>query len=95
MKILTNLLKFYYRFIASPVAYAKHIGVNVGEHCFISTRNWSTEPYLITIGDNVQITAGVWFFTHGGGMWLVKNIRNLMYLVKLKLKIGFTSVLVR
>ena len=67
MKILTNLLKFYYRFIASPVAYAKHIGVNVGEHCFISTRNWSTEPYLITIGDNVQITAGVWFFTHGGG----------------------------
>lgn len=27
---------------------------------------WSSEPYLIEIGDNCQITAGVKFFTHGG-----------------------------
>ena len=33
---------------------------------FIASRFWSTEPYLITIGNNCQITAGVKMFTHGG-----------------------------
>ena len=27
---------------------------------------WSSEPYLITIGNHCQITSGVKFFTHGG-----------------------------
>lgn len=49
-----------------PEKYARHIGVNIGENCLISTRNFGTEPYLITIGDNVQITRGVHIFTHGG-----------------------------
>jgi acetyltransferase-like isoleucine patch superfamily enzyme len=47
--------------------YARHIGVNIGKHCLISTRNWSSEPYLITIGNNVQLTNGVSIHTHGGG----------------------------
>lgn len=58
---------FYWKHIASPVKYARHIGVTIGENCLIATRNWSTEPYLITIGNNVQITRGVSIYTHGGG----------------------------
>lgn len=65
---MIGYLKFlYWRFIASPEKYARHIGVKIGKNSFISTRFWSSEPYLITIGDNVQITDGVRFFTHGGG----------------------------
>lgn len=51
----------------SPETYAKHIGVKIGNNCLIATRNWSSEPYLITIGNNVQITNGVSIHTHGGG----------------------------
>lgn len=59
-----------------PEKYARHIGVNIGENCFISTRNFGTEPYLITIGDNVQITRGVHIFTHGGGNSVRKHIKD-------------------
>lgn len=62
-----RLKDFYWRFMVSPKIYAKHIGVNIGENCFIATRNWSSEPYLITIGNNCQITKNVYIHTHGGG----------------------------
>lgn len=64
----------YWRFVASPEKYARHIGVKIGKNSFISTRFWSSEPYLITIGDNVQITDGVRFFTHGGGKRCTREI---------------------
>lgn len=65
--MIKKILYLYWRYIASPEAYARHIGVNIGKSCFISTREWSTEPYLITIGNHVQITRGVSIHTHGGG----------------------------
>lgn len=69
-----GILKHYFEAIRnrmmSPESYARHIGVTIGKNCLIHTRNWPTEPYLITIGDNVQITHGVSIHTHGGGQVL-------------------------
>lgn len=70
MKLLVNL---YWRYIASPEAYARYLGVKIGNNCLIATRFWSSEPYLIEIGSNCQITSGVRFHTHGGG----NPVRNL------------------
>lgn len=50
----------------SPDKYARHIGVKIGKNNFIATKNFGTEPYLITIGNNCQITDNVYFHTHGG-----------------------------
>lgn len=61
---LINRLK---KFIMSPERYAKSIGVKLGRNCFIATKYFGSEPYLISIGNNVQITADVRFHTHGGG----------------------------
>ncbi len=63
MKFLSNL---YWR-LQSPLKQARHLGVNIGNGCLIATRRWSSEPYLISIGNNVQVTEDVWFHTHGGG----------------------------
>lgn len=63
MKIIAKL---YWR-LKSAQKQARHLGVTIGENCLIATRRWSSEPYLITIGNNVQITEDVWFHTHGGG----------------------------
>lgn len=41
-------------------------GVKMGTENMISSRFWSSEPYLITIGSHCQITAGVHIQTHGG-----------------------------
>lgn len=41
-------------------------GVKIGNGNLFGSKFWSTEPYLITIGNNCQITNGVKIFTHGG-----------------------------
>lgn len=67
MSVFFNLIsRVYWRYFKAPIAYARHIGVKIGKNCLIDTRNWSSEPYLITIGNNVQVTRGVSIHTHGG-----------------------------
>lgn len=54
--------------------YRKH-GVRIGKGCSIAYNvEFGSEPYLISIGDNVRITAGVVFVTHDGGMWVIRNL---------------------
>lgn len=73
MKLISLLKKFYWHILASPEKEARHLGVKIGEKCLISTRYWSSEPYLISIGNNVQITDCVSFHTHGGGNCIRKE----------------------
>ncbi len=57
------------RYRGHPVEYARHLGVKIGSDCFIyaDVRScFSTEPFLITIGDHVLIATGVRLFTHDG-----------------------------
>lgn len=72
--MLRKLINIYWNYIASPEAYLKHFGAKVGKHCLISSKNFGTEPYLITIGDNVQITHGVSIHCHGGGNIMRREI---------------------
>lgn len=65
-RIIPSLKRFYWDYFATAEEYARHIGVTIGNNNFINTRNWSSEPFLITIGDNCQITQDVYFHTHGG-----------------------------
>ena len=60
----------------SPDKYARHIGVKIGKNNFIATKNFGTEPYLITIGNNCQITDNVYFHTHGGAHVARKTYPN-------------------
>lgn len=66
LKKLVNCIQAFYWSFRDDETYAKHIGVKIGKNCFIATRKWSTEPYLISIGNNVQVTDNVFFHTHGG-----------------------------
>lgn len=58
---------------ASNIDYARYLGVKIGDHCLLTTRNWSTEPFLVTIGNHVQITNNVSIHTHGGGNCIRKE----------------------
>lgn len=73
MRLFKLINKFYWHVIASPEKEARHLGVKIGENCLISTRYWSSEPYLITIGNHVQVTDCVSFHTHGGGQFYKKR----------------------
>ena len=67
MNFIDRILNIYWNHIASPEKYARHIGVEIGEDCLIITKMWSSEPYLVKIGNHVQITNNVFIHTHGGG----------------------------
>lgn len=65
--MLRKLKLMYYRFFKGGVAYARYLGVKVGEQCHIASDvHFSSEPYLIEIGSYVAITQGVMIHTHGG-----------------------------
>jgi acetyltransferase-like isoleucine patch superfamily enzyme len=48
--------------------YLRRKGVKIGKNCKVHTVSFSTEPYLVEIGDNVRITRGTEFITHDGGV---------------------------
>lgn len=59
-----------------PIAFARSIGVKVGENCrFLETRlgTFGSEPYLISLGNHVTITSRVQFVTHDGGVWVFRE----------------------
>lgn len=60
----------------SAVKYAREIGVQVGERCkfvAISGGTFGSEPYLISIGNHVEISYEVNFITHDGGIWVARD----------------------
>lgn len=68
MNILKRINRFYLRRF-KPIQYAAKVGVkfNLGGLFLYGTVSWSTEPWLITLGNNVHLTDGVKFITHDGG----------------------------
>jgi len=87
MGILNQIVKRTKQYIVSqnaqkdPVGYAKSIGVNIlgGVYFYTSPINmFGSEPWMITLGDNVHITSEVKFITHDGGtLPLRKEIPDL------------------
>lgn len=59
----------------NPLKYARRIGVNFqdGSLHLYGNVNWGTEPWIITLGNNVHITEGVKFITHDGGDLIVSK----------------------
>lgn len=56
----------------APQAYARKIGVRLGSGCRLIQVSFSTEPYLITLGNRVSATA-TRFETHDGGVWVLRE----------------------
>jgi len=64
-----------------PIKYARHIGVNVGDNCRLLNIQYSTEPYLLKIGDHVSAT-NVRFETHDGGVWCFRKENPKIDIIK-------------
>lgn len=72
----------------NPEEYAKYLGVKIGKGCFISTKEFPSEGYLIEIGNYVRVAPQTAFFTHGG-IWTLRKIYNDKELEHFgKIKIG-------
>lgn len=68
------------------IKYLRKQGMKIGEQCHINTMSFSTEPYLIEIGDHVAIAAGTDFITHDGAVWCFrKELQNADIFGKIKI----------
>ncbi len=89
IKILNRLYMLYVWKFYGGVAYARKLGVSVGEGCRIYTKDFGgKEPYLVDVGNNVTITRGVRILTHDGALSLVKGPNNSRAYKYRKVKIG-------
>lgn len=72
-----NLIqRLYYKICSNDkrINFLRKQGVHIGEDCDIASNvNFGSEPYLISLGDKVRISANVLFITHDGGCWVVRN----------------------
>lgn len=85
MNFLTRKLIGYFR---GNIYLARFLGVRVGENCRIYINSWGSEPYLITLGNNVTVTHGVQFITHDGSTALVLDDLNRRYYRYKNISIG-------
>lgn len=72
LKILLNR----YKCKKNPIKYARGLGVKVGDDTIFygaKAEMFSTEPWVITIGNRCHITAGVTFVTHDAGTLSVRE----------------------
>jgi acetyltransferase-like isoleucine patch superfamily enzyme len=57
---------------SATIARLRQRGVRIGEGCVIYTDSFSTEPYLVTLGDRVGVSGGTKFMTHDGSAWMLR-----------------------
>lgn len=73
-----GLLKVIIRKIKTakdPIGYWRSKGAKIGSGCsIVSNVSFGSEPYLITIGDNVRLTENVRLITHDGGVWVARHL---------------------
>ncbi len=77
---MSSLFQFIFKKI-QPIAYARWLGMTVGRDCMLLNVDFSSEPYLITLGDHVSATA-VRFETHDEGVWVLRNKYSQLDIIK-------------
>jgi len=97
-RLISKIKSYFILYFQGGVAYAKHLGVKIGENCRIYTTYFGSEPFLITIGNNVTITSGVKFLTHDGSTWLMRDQKGRRFYyapieVKNNVFIGVNSII--
>ena len=61
----------------NPIKYWQSKGLVIGKDCEIyKSASLGSEPYLITIGDQVRIASNVSFVTHDGGAWVIRHLKD-------------------
>lgn len=77
MKIIESIyMKFIVKNPKKRALYLKNKkSVKLGQNCEVFKNvSLGSEPYLISIGDNVKITENVDFITHDGGVHVLRNL---------------------
>ena len=77
--VIRKIFRFYFlRIRRDTTAFARLLGVRVGTGGQIlgdPVAIFGTEPWLITLGNHVDVTSGVSFLNHEGGIWVARGMK--------------------
>lgn len=86
MSFIRKVFKHIYQCFSNltnkgKVRYLRKQGCSIGNNVSIlcDVDSFSTEPYLISIGNNVRITSGCTFLTHDGASIVASRLDNKPY----------------
>lgn len=65
---------------------ARYKGVKIGIDCDIKDVSFGSEPYLVTVGNRVQIAGGTKIITHGGAHVLRQKYPKMDFFGKVTIK---------
>lgn len=88
MRVLKKFFSFFYsRYLLklAPEKYLHSIGVNAKGKVHIyggQPGMFGSEPWLITLGNNVHITAGCRFINHDGGVLILRHLEPSLEITK-------------
>ena len=75
-KLKNRIIRLFFSYLLNDnVKCAKLLGVSIGNNCKILDDPgavFGSEPWLVTIGNHVEITNGVRFITHEGALWCLR-----------------------
>lgn len=80
--LFSKIFNIYIRYFWSDTKIARHKGVKIGKGSIVTGVSFGSEPYLISIGENVRITDGTKIFTHGGARVLRNKYPDLDFFGK-------------
>jgi len=69
-RIINRIYRFYAKMSGSEakIKYFRKQGMKIGDNCRFEIMSFSTEPYLVEIGNRVGIAIGTLFITHDAGI---------------------------
>jgi len=75
MSVLRQIYVFLLRRASNKakIKYLRKQGMKIGEGCRLDTMSFSSEPYLIEIGNHVAVAAGTQIITHDGAIWCFRD----------------------
>lgn len=87
---LKHVIKVMKRKLQDPIQYSRSVGVEIGERCKLNgVPNWGSEPWLISLGDHVEISFDCVFITHDGATWVFRDQDRYKNVIKFgKIRIG-------
>lgn len=75
IKLIVHKIRKIFSNNDSYIELLKEDGVTIGKGCDIAkSANFGSEPWLISIGNNVRVTQRVQFITHDGGLWTLRKM---------------------
>lgn len=74
MRDFYKIIKYKILKRGSLIERSRYYGVNIGENCRLNGMPyWGSEPWLITLGNHVEISLRVTFLTHDGATWCFRE----------------------